>query len=72
MKDSSREDLRAAFPQLPEHELDAIEERLKRYVSLAIAVAGNEIDSVDRLTASSAGGTVNTGKVDPSTLKNIG
>jgi hypothetical protein len=72
MNKSSRESLREAFPQIPEDELNAIEERLRRYVFLAIAVANSESQTPRSLTEPSAGGRVNEGKVDPSTLENTG
>ena len=67
-----RESLRRIFPELSAEELDRAEERLRRYVSIAIALERNEDLKKTRLTHSHAAGSVNVGKVDPDQLKNTG
>jgi CHASE1-domain containing sensor protein len=72
MTQHTREQLRATFPRLADDELEAVHERLKRYVSIAVAVANNENRTEAPLTDFGAGGSVNAGQVDPSTSKQSG
>jgi hypothetical protein len=66
------ESLRRIFPELSAEELDRAEERLRRYLSIAIAVERSDHLKKTRLTHSHATGSVNVGKVDPDQLRNTG
>jgi hypothetical protein len=72
MTESTRENLRVVFPRFPNNEVETIEEHLKRYVLLAIAVAAVEGQIGEVLTKPLAEGRVNAGLVDPGTFKNTG
>jgi hypothetical protein len=75
MLDTTRSALRALLPDVNDAEIQAAEERLRRYFQLAldIARAADEDHSEAALTRSSQGGNVNPGKVDPTrTLTNTG
>lgn len=65
----TRDNLRGLLPHLNDDELDAVHERLRRYVSLAVEIARNgEHATQHALTESPATNNVNAGQVDPSTF----
>jgi hypothetical protein len=72
MNEPMRENLHRAFPHFSGEELDQIEERLRRYLSIAIAVERNGHVEESRLTQSRVAGSVNWGKVDPDEITNTG
>ena len=73
MTESPLDKLRSLAPQLTDDELGAAHERLRRYVSLAVAVAQTE-DTKEKsnLTHGATGVNVNPGQVDPSTFTKNG
>ena len=75
MPDATQNALRAQLPHLTESDLQAAEERFRRYLQLAIEVyeAAPESAVTEVLTQSNDGGTVIAGQVDPArTFTNTG
>jgi hypothetical protein len=74
MLDTTRNALCALLPHASEEELQAANDRLERYLNLAIEIisAAHRPPSSPVLTESDTGGTVIAGQVDPRTFTNTG
>jgi hypothetical protein len=74
MLDATKHALRALLPNAHDADIQAAEERFRRYLELAIEIAqGADDHSEAALTHSDHGGNVIAGKVDPTrTLTNTG
>jgi len=75
MLDTTKNALRALLPDANDAEIQAVEERFRRYVELAIEVhqTAPQDAVTELLTQSNDGGTVISGQVDPArTFTNTG